>query len=939
MKKLLLSSSLFALFMTAFLAVGTPHAAAASWCGVMANPTNPNSTVSANCINGQNYTALNGLGNSTTPSNTLKANFKSYINTKSASGYGFQKVGAKFIKDGLDGGTGTWATRIDNPAVTFKMETFNSCGTAWPNTAYDINKNKVVNDPTCKLATPALVIRVSGIIAYAIKVDCGNPMGDLRPIPNWTPIDWLLKGTSTVSAGTAKRNATVTFKHTVRNSGPNTASYVWNIEKNYAGAGWSSLTAGVNATAVVGGSNPNAKAYSLTIPANAVIGSTYCQRVRYTNATGPGTGFGYSAATCVRVVVTPVVVIGCPNLPGVNQAAVGGVSFPTDEPNDPVPSSPSNGTRYFTRPVIGRTLVSARDAYTGIGLPVNGAALTVDFRPAVAAYPYDSQLANVTYTNTYQLYSHTWVVTSTNIYNKVTKKWVLTPTGGYWLTGGGSRLVSRQYADGSARMGECYQRNFVVTDVSTGTINFDDSEDPTNAQAGGSIATVAFDYEGPNPGSGRMRAPMQVWLNYSYQYDNGCASGGSFIVNGGFSAGTGTGSIPGSSCATSAPPLQAGDQVCISYTVRPADGQMTSNGIPINGGNGSVDSGSTCVSLVDKPYAHFFGLDVSAGGNFAVGDDKCLGSSPALSGIAAFVKGAGPLTRGSAVQYGALALGTVSGFGSASLRPSLPTARDGLTFANAGIQGRLGTPHCVPDYFSTKPAPLTRSIVNPVNLQPQFSNPGDPANPQQFWYGAAVNGKTTINGFTGVGAGIAKGNRIAIYVSGDAYITQDIKFKQSTSWASPDDVPSFYLVATGNIYIDPNVSQLDGVYVAQTGAAGSGTINTCAPGFGAYSAATLYDNCTNQLTVNGAFVAQKVNLYRTFGSLRNSLGGESPLNLSGGDCTLSTRLGQRTDKTYDCAAEVFNFSPETFLGKPALGSAPGSAITKYDFITSLSPVL
>jgi len=184
----------------------------------------------------------------------------------------------------------------------------------------------------------------------------------------------------------------------------------------------------------------------------------------------------------------------------------------------------------------------------------------------------------------------------------------------------------------------------------------------------------------------------------------------------------------------------------------------------------------------------------------------------------------------------------------------------------------------------------------------------------------------------GVGAGIAKDNRIAIYITGNAYIEQDITFKD-TAWATPDDVPSFYLVATGDIYVSPDVSELDGVYVAK------GAIYTCAQdNFTKFPSATMYDACSNQLTVNGAFIAQQVYLYRTYGSLRNSLGGESPINPNGGDCTINTRLAGRSN-LYDCAAEVFNFSPETFLGKPALGSPPSSGITKYDFISSFSPVL
>ena len=928
MKNVLLSLSFFALFLTGFLFVGAQHAAAATWCGVMADPVKPiPARWDANCLAGQYYVpgALSGVGNASTSSATLKANFINYINNKSSSGYHFQKVGASFIKNHLDSSTGTWVARLNNPAVTLRVETYNSCfkGVIWPNTAYDPASDSVVNDNgagACVSAT-ALVIRSSGVVTFAIKYDCGNPMGNLGALPTY---DWTLTGTSSVSPTSAKPGGSATFKHTVKNSGPSTATYTWRVQKKYGGAGWSYLTNPATVTTAKGSSNPNAVANKVPLPSVGV----FCQRIEYTNSDGPAGKTAYSAAACVTVSIAPPPPLAiCPNLPGVNPAAVGGVSFPTAEPNGSPPPSPPNGYTYYTRPVIGHALVSARDAYTGMGLSVNSAALTVDFRPAVAAYPYDSQLANVTYTNTYQLYSHTWVVTYTNIYNVVTKKWVLTATGGYWSTGGGGTLVSAQHSDGQTGMGECYRRGFTVTSVSPGNVSLDNQEDPTRATAGGASATVTFDYNGgPTPTVG-MRTPMKIQLNYSWQFDSGCSGNGSFTVTGGYGAGSATGFIPVSpSCPASAPPLQAGDVVCISYTVDPATGEMTSNGSPLNS-SGSVDSSQVCSApVVDMPYAHFFGLDVSAGGNFDSSDNKCLSSVPAPSGIDAFVKGTGPLVRGSAVQYGALALGPVNSFGSASLRPTIPTARDGLTFANQGTLGNLGTTHCVPDYFGTKPTSLTEWPTD-VSMAPFDSS--SVTTPQQFWYGRA--GGTTVNGFSGVGQGIKNGNRIAIYITGDAYITKDIRFKLTPTWSSPADVPSFYLIATGNIYISPNVSQLDGVYVAQ-----GGTINTCAPGFSAYSAATLYDNCTNQLTVNGAFVAKKVNLYRTFASLRNSQGGESPLGPLGPDnCTIN---GARSS-TYDCAAEVFNFSPETFLSKPALGSPPSSGITKYDFISSFSPVL
>jgi len=142
------------------------------------------------------------------------------------------------------------------------------------------------------------------------------------------------------------------------------------------------------------------------------------------------------------------------------------------------------------------------------------------------------------------------------------------------------------------------------------------------------------------------------------------------------------------------------------------------------------------------------------------------------------------------------------------------------------------------------------------------------------------------------------------------------------------------LVATGNIYIDPGVKELDGVYIAKNDDSGDkGNIYTCSVKTGGTftpePAKTLYSNCDNQLTVVGSFVADQVNLMRTYGTLKNSTTGT---NCDNKGVTSSTRP--------TCAAEVFDFSPEVYLSNPAIESQGGNGgATQYDSIESLPPVL
>ena len=76
--------------------------------------------------------------------------------------------------------------------------------------------------------------------------------------------------------------------------------------------------------------------------------------------------------------------------------------------------------------------------------------------------------------------------------------------------------------------------------------------------------------------------------------------------------------------------------------------------------------------------------------------------------------------------------------------------------------------------------------------------------------------------------------------------------------------------------------------------------------------------------VNGAFVADKVFLNRSYSSLRYSQSGEYPTN-PGHNCGNSgLDVPAGATSAPDCAAEIFNFSPEIFL--PQL---PNNGVSSY----------
>lgn len=348
------------------------------------------------------------------------------------------------------------------------------------------------------------------------------------------------------------------------------------------------------------------------------------------------------------------------------------------------------------------------------------------------------------------------------------------------------------------------------------------------------------------------------------------------------------------------PGFMAGDQVCSFTTINHNSGIIRADGVTAQLGP-SATSATACARISNKPYLSFYGNDVFAGGGFSGG------SCNTTSGITAFTNN----TIGSGVQLAALALGQITQFNSAILRTSTPTPLNGLSFANTGPPGYLGVAHCVPDYWSGHPSSVPSSASS-LNITPALTT--------GVYYYKPSGGTLDLK----APPGVQNGQQLVLYVDGNVNITGNVVFNGASSWAAINDIPSLYLIVQGNIYIQPSVAQLDGVYITQPklGVTPSGTIYTCANGTGLFANAALYDNCKTQLTVNGAFIAQQVKFLRTFQSLRNS-----------------NPLGPIAEYTSPNAAEVFYFSPEIYLAKPQLPLVSGSSSGTYDYITSLPPVL
>lgn len=440
-------------------------------------------------------------------------------------------------------------------------------------------------------------------------------------------------------------------------------------------------------------------------------------------------------------------------------------------------------------------------------------------------------------------------------------------------------------------------------------------ENPTSISYNGHVAATAV----PNP-PGRIPATASLTLTKN----------GSTVQSGGGASNFNDKDYgPSTYNPTS---IAAGDTYCVSMEVYPATGWI-GPGDDISNPAGATSS-SNCPQVHNEPYVHAFGSDVFAGGGFG---SNCVNTG---KGIETYLRttgnaGAGILPAGSGVQLGALAIGPSEGFNSALLRGNSPTGPTGLSFANtvntggggstAKTGGSLGGNHCIHDYYRNKVA----STVTNTAATNVTSLPTD-------------NSTRYTRSITLGAMNIPLGTKKTIYVDGDVYITGNIAY--STDYQTIDNIPSLTIVSKGgSIYIDNDVTQLDGTYVSQpsdeNGGSNNGTggnIYTCATASSPVAYTNVLDSCNNQLVINGSFVGQHVFLLRSFGSLRNSQSGE---RLSAGARTCESQEGSQQTNNGDCAAEIFNYSPEAYFGQKNTSTQSGPTTGIFDYITSLAPIL
>lgn len=304
---------------------------------------------------------------------------------------------------------------------------------------------------------------------------------------------------------------------------------------------------------------------------------------------------------------------------------------------------------------------------------------------------------------------------------------------------------------------------------------------------------------------------------------------------------------------------------------------------------------SDTLPVVYMPYLSVFGGDVSAGSSPESSSGSCVPVTNANSGIYSWNNHTTDFSGGGA-QYAVDALGAIVDFASSqNASNSAPTS---LSFAN---------------YFT----PANASWLN--QSQGLFGGYAALSAPDCD-FTSDITTPPTVGDTTIGAATVANGTQNVQYVqNGDVYINGNIVYANSGGGWTATQIPYFRLVVVGgNIYIGSNVTQLDGLYVAEPSAGGiGGHIYTCATALGVPADPTIagfFSTCNKQLVINGAFIASQVQFLRTFGSVGQA---------------------KNTDSiSSNHSGEVFNYTPELWV--PRAGNAPNDS---YTAITGLPPVL
>jgi hypothetical protein len=863
---------------TGYFKGGTSCTTNASFSACAATP----STSENDVISGR--TASNGVYVVPSSARTNRAAFRDWVINIYDNDTGRDKQGAAFIMNTVVGAgkpgnpaidssptagsavRNEFISRLANPNIT--MSVVNADPNNYGDGRVSFSGKSSVSGRDTFFTTypsssrPLILFRTpTGTVVYVLEIPCANPVGDLNGLPNSsvtiTPNATVSGGGFPASAAiTVPVNTPVSFSNTVTTSNT-AATYTDSFD-------WALTSTGVNALSVgtpTSGTNvqldPNRLAVNAVLAFTPTSPGTYCRRITVSGYPSSYTSLPVGAfdQACVTAVAA-----GVPTLtPGVNGA----------------PTISRGSSAVFTLQQIIATFAAPNKTYT---YDVNYSFDGVTYAPITAA---------ISPTYAPRGISRTVIANGTTVFpqniaftpaqlattSRVCIELRIVANGGMNVTGNPARLC---------------------TDIDTA----------------GSYTVVAngTDHE---KGDGTARR-----VTYSLIVAASVCTGNETVVWGGDGSPDVTSTIPCGTAATYTTGLVGAvvTQPAVSIPAATLNAQnpgdygayygaiKTIDGVVVN----RTSATPAAINVYEIPYFRAYGNDISAAGCEDVPDAALRGSiiGSTKSGIIPLVTGgAGNKYAGAAAEYAAIAL---------SGKPN--TVLTGVFQNYAGsapirLQAFWGSNAVCPDTVYGKVIGTNLpGIVDDTVTAGAYTLTSIGAGNNRY---ISASGNTAITGIAN-----ASGKQ-TIFVNGDARITSNIITPVSGSFDNKT-APVILIIASGNIYIDPGVSQVDAILVAQS------DIYTCSKSgdYGQHAQGTVHETpalggCRNKLIINGALNASNVHFQRSIGT-----------RLLAPDNETSNRVPTPPGST-DTAAESVNYPYYLYFTTPYLADKAKSTFQSY----------
>ncbi len=830
-----------------------------------------------------------------------------------------------------------FAARVNYAASMGWINFYAVNGCILPNTYYqDAGNGDVAKYSGCGTGVGNGINFYNGSDWYVIKRFCANPVGNMPVLAD--DLNYSISGRTTVNDTTVLPGQVITFSHYLRNNGPTGtgSTEIWWIAEqtspNFVQVG------GAASSGTYGVGEKNVYNHNLTIPSNAVPNTQYCERVGWDPINPFGGRDGRGTPVCATVqynyTLTPTINAA---ITGVGGPVAGGIAEPGDSVtftyavNNSGTTQSQNATcNYDQASYSGYSTATPTNAFTPSGancapsrvFPVGNTTVateTVNNLPANTSVCRALAVGPASFGSSMPAGWSSGDIGAVGIAGSTSASgdsFTMQASGAdVWDTIDEFRYMRRSYSgniDIRARV-----TSLTATDVWTKAGVMIRESTNNNSSHAFSIVTpsngTAFQRR-PSTGAATSHtagpvaaAPYWVRLVRSGNtFTSYVSSNGSTWTN------VGSETIAMTSTVYAGLALVSHNDGALAQAVFE---NVTVNGTLIT--TGTQASTQSCVHVASKPYARVYGGDASVGGGVVTTPDaldSCNFNTGA--GIFGWNRRSAGSWAGAGVQFAAYVMyrlfdtSTSLGNGGGAAPPP-----GGLAFANTGAvinhaNGVFGTNFgsvgCIKDYYATKP-----SSTSPL--------------PASLGAGLA-SGAYSATGDVILGGGtVLPGSKVDIYIDGNLLITDSpsasIRYGGSGSWTVAN-IPVLRVIVRGNIFIDNDITQLDGLYVAQASDATNGIVYTCGlttitPFTPMPLAGTLASECSHtRLVVNGSLVGRQVQLRRTVGTQRASSAGETA---AGGNM-----------------AEVFNYGPGNWIQQPDSGDTSSAG---YDSITSLPPIL